>query len=106
MKDMTFHPVFAYLTGVSLLEIIIIGIIAGLLLDVSLRGRGYGFLGNSLVGIVGAIVGGFVWEKTLKQYMKIDLGSATIQLITVLMALLGTVLLFLLVNTIMKKRKE
>ena len=84
----------------------VIGIIAGLLLDVCLRGKGFGFLGNSLVGLVGAIVGSFVWEKTLKEYVKIDLGSATIQLITVLVALLGTVLLLLLVNTVMKKRRE
>ena len=103
---MTFHTTLAYLPGVNLLEFVVIGIIAGLLLDVCLRGHGFGFLGNSLLGLVGAIVGGFVWEKSLKEHVKIDLGSATIQLITVLVALLGTVLLLLLVNTVMKNRKD
>ncbi|MDF1753959.1 MAG: hypothetical protein P1U89_14345 [Verrucomicrobiales bacterium] len=103
---MNFLPSLAYLSGNSILEIALIGIIAGLLLDVCLRGKSYGFLGNSLVGFVGAIIGGFVWEKTIKQYVKIDLGSAEIQLIMVLVALLGTLLLLLLVNVIMKNRKD
>lgn len=103
---MAYQPCIAYLPGTTLVEFVVIGIVAGLIFDVCLRGKGFGFLGNSLVGIVGAIVGGFVWEKTLKNYVKIDLGSATIQLSLVLVALLGTVLLLLLVNTIMKRRKD
>lgn len=103
---MPVQTTLAYLTGVSLLDFIVIGIVAGLLLDVCRRGHGYGFLGNSLLGIAGAIVGGFIWEKSLKQYIKIDLGTAKIQLIMVVVALLGTILLLLLVNTIMKKRRD
>jgi len=103
---MLFTVTLAYLPGVSLLEFLVIGIVAGLLLDVCLKGKGYGFLGNSLLGVIGAIVGGFVWEKPLKEHVKIDLGSATIQLITVIAALVGTFLLLLLVNTVMKNRQE
>ena len=41
---------------------IIIGLIAGWLEQVILGGRG-GFLGNIAVGLVGAIFGGFLFEK-------------------------------------------
>ena len=41
---------------------IIIGLIAGWLAHVILGGRG-GFLGNIAVGLVGAIFGGFLFEK-------------------------------------------
>lgn len=98
------QPIAANLVASSWLEIIIVGIVAGLLLNVSLRGRGYGFLGNTLIGMFGAIIGGFVWDKILKQYIKIDLGSVTIQLHLVLLALLGAGLLLLLINFLGKRR--
>jgi uncharacterized membrane protein YeaQ/YmgE (transglycosylase-associated protein family) len=41
---------------------IVIGLIAGWLAHVILGGRG-GILGNIAVGLVGAIVGGFLFEK-------------------------------------------
>lgn len=46
----------------SLLWTIIIGILAGWLAGVLVKGHGFGLLGNLLVGIVGAFVGGFVFD--------------------------------------------
>jgi len=102
---MSFQPILANLVGSSWLEIIIVGVVAGLLLNAFLRGRGYGFLGNTLIGLFGAIIGGFIWDKILKKHIEIDLGSVTIQLHLVLLALLGAGLLLLLINFI-GKRKE
>ncbi|MDF1753960.1 MAG: hypothetical protein P1U89_14350 [Verrucomicrobiales bacterium] len=101
---MFFQPILANLVSSSWLEIIIVGIVAGLLLNVCLRGRGYGFLGNTLIGLFGAIIGGFVWEKVLKPYIDVDLGSVTIQLHLVLVALLGAGLLIALINFLGKRR--
>ncbi len=101
-----FAPVYlADLSDSSWLEIIIVGIVAGLLLNVCLRGSGYGFLGNTLIGLVGAIIGAFIWEKLLKKFVDIDLGSATIQLNMVLVALAGAGLLLLMINFINKRKR-
>ena len=44
----------------GLLAWIIVGLIAGWLAGVIMRGGGYGVLGNIVLGIVGALVGGFL----------------------------------------------
>jgi uncharacterized membrane protein YeaQ/YmgE (transglycosylase-associated protein family) len=44
----------------GLLTWIIVGLIAGWLAGVVMRGGGYGLLGDIIVGIVGAILGGFL----------------------------------------------
>jgi uncharacterized membrane protein YeaQ/YmgE (transglycosylase-associated protein family) len=40
---------------------IIIGIVAGWLAGKIMRGRGFGLLGDLVIGIVGAVLGGFVF---------------------------------------------
>ena len=44
----------------ALLFWIIVGLIAGFLASVVMRGGGYGVLGDIIVGIVGALIGGFL----------------------------------------------
>ena len=44
----------------GILAWIIVGAIAGWLAGLVMRGGGYGVLGNMLLGIVGAVVGGFL----------------------------------------------
>jgi uncharacterized membrane protein YeaQ/YmgE (transglycosylase-associated protein family) len=44
----------------ALLFWIIVGLVAGFLASVVMRGGGYGILGDIIVGIVGALIGGFV----------------------------------------------
>jgi uncharacterized membrane protein YeaQ/YmgE (transglycosylase-associated protein family) len=39
---------------------VIVGLIAGFLASVVMRGGGYGIIGDIIVGIVGALIGGFV----------------------------------------------
>ena len=41
---------------------LIIGAIAGWLAGTIMKGRGFGLLGNMVVGIVGAFVGGFLFS--------------------------------------------
>ncbi|HLF26704.1 MAG TPA: GlsB/YeaQ/YmgE family stress response membrane protein [Anaerolineae bacterium] len=44
----------------GILSWIIVGLIAGWLAGMVMRGGGYGLVGNIVIGIVGAIVGGFL----------------------------------------------
>ena len=44
----------------GILAWIVVGIIAGWLAGAVMKGRGYGIVGDMLLGIVGAIIGGFL----------------------------------------------
>src|SRR3989442_10264405 len=52
--------VLADLTLEGLIWWLIVGLIAGFLASVVMRGGGYGVVGDIVVGIVGAIIGGFL----------------------------------------------
>jgi uncharacterized membrane protein YeaQ/YmgE (transglycosylase-associated protein family) len=47
-----------YTTGV--IGWIIIGLVAGALAGMVMRGGGFGIIGNIVVGIIGALIGGFI----------------------------------------------
>jgi uncharacterized membrane protein YeaQ/YmgE (transglycosylase-associated protein family) len=73
-----------------LLTQIIIGIIAGWLAGKIMRGRGFGLLGDLVVGIVGSLIGGFVFSL---------LGLASYGLIgSIVVATVGAMLLLYLVR--------
>lgn len=44
----------------SILSWILVGLVAGWLAGLVMKGSGYGILGNMLLGIVGALIGGFL----------------------------------------------
>ena len=44
----------------DLLTWLIVGLIAGFLASSFIRGRGYGCIGNIIVGLVGSFIGGFL----------------------------------------------
>ena len=45
-----------------LLYFLLIGLFAGFLAGIIMKGRGMGFLGNLVVGVVGAYIGGFLFR--------------------------------------------
>lgn len=47
----------------SLLYLIIVGAIAGYVGARILRGKGFGWIGNIVVGIIGAIIGGWIFTQ-------------------------------------------
>ena len=76
----------------SLLWFLLIGLIAGWLAGVIMKGSGYGVIGDITIGIVGAFIGGHVlgW-----------LGVATDGLIgSLLTALLGAIILIFIVRLV------
>ncbi|MEO6699420.1 MAG: GlsB/YeaQ/YmgE family stress response membrane protein [Paraperlucidibaca sp.] len=45
-----------------MLSMILVGLIAGWLAGVLMKGGGYGIIGDIVVGIVGAVVGGYLFN--------------------------------------------
>lgn len=74
----------------SLLWWIIIGVIAGWLAGKLMRGGGFGFIVNLLVGIAGAVIGGWVFG-----LLGITTGGVIGSLIT---ALVGAILLLWIIS--------
>lgn len=52
---------YEYWSGMSLLWIIVIGILAGFLAGKIMRGKGFGVLIDLLIGIVGSFIGSWVF---------------------------------------------
>lgn len=71
---------------------LIIGILAGWLAGKIAKGKGFGLLGNLVIGVVGAYIGGFLFA---------FLGLVTLGLIgTLIMATVGALVLLWLVQLI------
>ncbi|MDA5195127.1 GlsB/YeaQ/YmgE family stress response membrane protein [Govanella unica] len=79
----------------SFLGFLIIGCLAGFLAGKILRGGGFGLLGNLVVGIIGAMVGGFLFS-----LLGIHIGNGLLgSLVT---AVIGAVVLLWLIGFVKK----
>jgi uncharacterized membrane protein YeaQ/YmgE (transglycosylase-associated protein family) len=76
---------------VSFFIFILIGLLAGWLADVLVPGIGFGLLGDLIVGVIGALLGGFLFGSL------IPIGGMFGSFIT---ALLGAIILLLLIKLI------
>jgi uncharacterized membrane protein YeaQ/YmgE (transglycosylase-associated protein family) len=90
----------------QVLTAIIVGLIAGALASVLVRGRRFGFLGSIVLGILGAVVGGFLFSllnvtidptSTLGQ-------SITIRLVDILVAFVGALIILLIYIVLFGRR--
>ena len=46
----------------DIIAFLIIGLVAGWLAGVIMKGRGFGLVGNLIVGVLGALIGGFLFR--------------------------------------------
>jgi uncharacterized membrane protein YeaQ/YmgE (transglycosylase-associated protein family) len=77
----------------GILSWIVVGLIAGFLASVIVRGSGYGVIWDIIVGILGALIGGWISANWL------HIGSVTgINITSILIALLGAVILLLVLR--------
>ena len=74
---------------------LIVGAVAGWLAGQLMKGRGFGLLGNIVVGIVGAFIGGWAFGA-----LGISLGAGLVG--TILTAVVGAVILLFVVGLIKK----
>ncbi len=79
------------------LYMVLIGIAAGFLAGLIMKGRGFGWLVNLLLGIAGAIMGGGVVG-----VLDISIGSGLLG--TLITATLGAILLIFIVSLFKKKK--
>jgi uncharacterized membrane protein YeaQ/YmgE (transglycosylase-associated protein family) len=75
---------------------IVIGIVAGWLAE-KVMGRSHGLITNLIVGILGALIGGFIAESVLGQPV------AGFNLVTLLVAFGGAVLLLFLLGLVKRR---
>jgi uncharacterized membrane protein YeaQ/YmgE (transglycosylase-associated protein family) len=78
----------------GILSWIVIGLIAGWLAGLVMKGRGFGLIGNIIIGIVGALLGGFL----ASSLFKIANPITGFNLTTILVAFLGSVVLMLIIR--------
>jgi uncharacterized membrane protein YeaQ/YmgE (transglycosylase-associated protein family) len=75
----------------SIIAWIVLGLVAGWLASMVMRGGGYGLLGDMVLGILGALIGGWVWGLIAGQ--EVTMGF---NLPSLLIAVLGAVVLIAL----------
>jgi uncharacterized membrane protein YeaQ/YmgE (transglycosylase-associated protein family) len=86
----------------GLLSWIVVGLIAGWLAGLIMKGSGFGFLGNIIVGVIGGLLGGWIASSLLH----IGPGMSGINLGSILIAFLGAVVLILILRLLGLGRKR
>ena len=79
----------------TLLIWLVVGAVAGWLAGVIVKGGGFGLIGDIVVGIIGAFVGGWLLPK-----LGVHLGGLTPIVATIASATIGAVVLLLLLRLI------
>jgi len=79
---------------VSIIVWLIVGLIAGWLAGMAMGGRGFGVLGNMVVGIIGALIGGFL----ASTFLGLDVSGFNLP--SVLVAFLGAIVFLLILRLI------
>ena len=78
----------------SLLSWIVVGLLAGWLAGMVMKGGGFGLIGNLIVGVIGGLLGGFI----ASYFFGYGDPMSGINLPSILIAFLGAVLLLLIVR--------
>jgi len=78
----------------GILSWIVVGLIAGWLAGSVMRGRGFGLVGNIVVGIVGAVIGGFLSQALFN----IPDAVNGFNLLSVVVAVLGAIVLIFIIR--------
>jgi uncharacterized membrane protein YeaQ/YmgE (transglycosylase-associated protein family) len=78
----------------GILSWIVVGLIAGWLAGMVMRGGGYGLIGDIVVGILGGLLGGWIATSLLH----LGAGVSGINLESILVAFCGAVVLLVLVR--------
>jgi len=85
----------------GLLAWIVIGLIAGWLASQVMRGGGYGLIGDIIVGVVGALIGGFLAGALLNMPDAVN----GINVTSILVAFVGAVILIALLRAVSGRRQ-
>jgi len=86
----------------GILAWIVVGLIAGWLASQVMRGGGYGLIGDIIVGIVGAVIGGFL----AATFLKIPNAVNGINVTSILVAFVGAVILIAILRMVSPGRRR
>lgn len=86
----------------GILAWIVVGLIAGWLASRVMRGGGYGILGDIIVGIVGALIGGFLAANFLHMADAVN----GINVTSILVAFVGAVILLAILRAVSPGRRK
>ena len=84
----------------GILAWLVVGLIAGWLASMVMRGGGYGLIGDIIVGVVGALIGGFLAATLLK----IPDAVNGINVTSILVAFIGAVILIAILRLFSGRR--
>jgi uncharacterized membrane protein YeaQ/YmgE (transglycosylase-associated protein family) len=85
---------------------VIVGLIAGVLASVLARGRRFGFIGSIILGVLGAVVGGFIFSLLNLQIAPDSplLSGISIRLVDILVAFIGALIILVIYITLFGRR--
>jgi uncharacterized membrane protein YeaQ/YmgE (transglycosylase-associated protein family) len=85
----------------GILAWIVVGLIAGWLASMVMRGGGYGLIGDIIIGIVGAVIGGFLAGALFNVPDAVN----GINVTSILVAFLGAVVLIAILRAVSGRRR-
>ena len=85
----------------GILAWLVVGLIAGWLASRVMRGGGYGLIGDIIVGVVGALIGGFLAATLLK----IPNAVNGINVTSIFVAFIGAVILIAILRMVSGRRR-
>jgi len=99
------QPVTVTFVPEQIITWVVIGLIAGFMASVFVRGRGMGLLGNVIVGLLGALIGGFLFSVLNVQVSPSLAGTINIRLIDIIVAFVGALIILLLITPLYYRRR-
>jgi uncharacterized membrane protein YeaQ/YmgE (transglycosylase-associated protein family) len=87
--------------AMGILAWLVVGLIAGWLASQVMRGGGYGLIGDIIVGVVGAVIGGFLASTLLHMPDAVN----GINVTSILVAFIGAVILLALLRLFSRGRR-
>ena len=84
----------------GILSWLVVGLIAGFLASRVMRGGGYGLIGDIVVGVVGALIGGWLATTLLKMPNPVN----GINIGTIIVAFVGAVILIAILRLFSRRR--
>jgi len=85
----------------GILAWLVVGLIAGFFASRVMRGGGYGLIGDIVVGVVGALIGGFLAANLLNMPDAVN----GINVTSILVAFVGAVILIALLRAVSGRRR-
>jgi uncharacterized membrane protein YeaQ/YmgE (transglycosylase-associated protein family) len=99
------QPVTVTFVPEQIITWVVIGLIAGFMASVFVRGYGMGLLGNVIVGLLGALIGGFLFNVLNVQVSPSLAGTINIRLIDIIVAFIGALIILLLITPLYYRRR-